>query len=382
MRIVHTADWHLVNRSSILIEEIDERFTKPVNIRLLDKLSAIHSIGKYTIDNAKVLIIAGDIYDNNNPGNDLKIIVSKFISALVKYKVHIIIIPGNHDENIWSDVSHLTIDSKYLHVVTKPKILLIDDVYFHCLPYRKYDIDEKIKMFHDKRLLQGEKNILIAHLMVKNCILSLDQGIIGNISSINESMLRGFDYVALGDIHYSQKIGNEKRVSKGNQIWYSGSIVRNSFSESSEEKYFNVIDLTDSVNVNRIKLDDREFYNLFLNWKEIITLQKILEKGVKIPICKKIINEGSIVKLNFDVKKTVWKLFDDTKFTSLFKKVYKVKYLKINFNYVDDNQLLKLNTMINSLSILKFVIDGDKLVGDNIKNEAKKIGSEIIKELE
>ena len=381
MRIVHTADWHLVNRSPILIDRNDARFTKPVNIRLLDKIYRIHDIIKYCVNKAvDVLIIAGDIYDNNNPGAELKVALSKLIAIIVKNRIHIIIIPGNHDETIWNDVSHLTIDSKYLNIVTKPKTIKIDGVHFHCVPYMKTGIESVVREFIDKRQLYGERNILVAHLMVKDCILSLDQIAPNNIEGLDEEQLRGFDYVALGDVHFNQKIGNAKRVAKGNQIWYSGSIVKNSFAEANDKKYFNIIDIGDKIIVKRRKLVDRTFYNLFPSWKQIQSINKMLQRGIVIPICNKKIIPGSIIKMNIAVPRMTWKTFNSNRFVENFLKIYRVEYLKLNTNYVEEENV-KLDTMLNSFEIMKKVINTDLETNPDFKQSAIKSGNKILKEL-
>jgi DNA repair exonuclease SbcCD nuclease subunit len=380
IRLIHTADFHLSSTSSIDCNVVDDRFDKPVNIRLIDKLDRINFIFNYAIKNKiNFVIIAGDVYDNNSPTQNIKELFAKLVSKVLAAKIHVIIISGNHDNVVFNDISHLSIDNKYLHVIVKPKTIVIDNTYFHCLPYlRDYKLVNNllIKKFIQGRNLKGEDNIFIGHFPIQGAIIGSTQKI-SMESVIYESSMRGFDYVALGDIHIMQKIGGSKRISKGNEIWYSGSIVRNNFGEL-DEKSFNLVELNNKkVHVRNIPLIDRKFYNLTYEFDFIVDLFKKLNNNKPISID---IDEGAIVKINYSVNKSIYKSFDENSFCKLFKEKFKCIYLKLNI-ISDINVKLDGINDISLVSAFEYVLNNNKPVNKKDLKKSLEIGRTILNDL-
>lgn len=63
--------------------------------------------------------------------------------------------------------------------------------------------------------------------------------VVGGKESVSSAYLEVFDYVALGHLHRTQKVGNDK-------IRYSGSLLKYSFSEESYQKSITMIDLDET----------------------------------------------------------------------------------------------------------------------------------------
>jgi exonuclease SbcD len=92
MKILVTADWHIGKKlhNEDLSEDINLFFDW-----LLEKIKA---------ENINYLLVAGDIFDNNNPSNEASRIYYSFLKKLSTLQCKAIIIAGNHDSPSFIDV--------------------------------------------------------------------------------------------------------------------------------------------------------------------------------------------------------------------------------------------------------------------------------------
>ena len=88
---------------------------------------------------------------------------------------------------------------------------------------------------------KNKKNILISHLFVAGGTVTESERelIIGTVEHVNKSLFDGFDYTMLGHLHTPDAIKDEK-------VYYSGSIMRYSFSEIGQRKGYRIFDLNEN----------------------------------------------------------------------------------------------------------------------------------------
>ncbi len=182
-----------------------------------------------------------------------------FINELIKHNIIVLIISGNHDSSDRLSFASSILSKHNVHIVTKYQGALefidVEDVRFYMLPFikpvdvRKFfddpisSYDEAVQKVIDRETLdKDKKNILISHQFVTSSgeasISDSEVFQVGTLDNIDASVFRKFYYTALGHLHRPQCVGSES-------IWYSGSILKYSFSESTDKKRMLIIDTED-----------------------------------------------------------------------------------------------------------------------------------------
>jgi exonuclease SbcD len=247
MKILHTSDWHL---GKMLHEQmlIDDQ------VYILGKL--VEFIRENPHD---VMIISGDIYDRTIPPKEAVTAFSDFISQLRGISdIPLVLIPGNHDSaqrlSYLSEIINMSgifikWDPENIHI---PVQIGSADIY--AVPYLDpyaYDIhedaEERRERTHENALrtavsriesvmAMDRLNIFAGHLFTRGGSVSdSERKFIGTSGEVDSSILKKFDYCALGHLHRPQSV--EERIR------YSGSILKYSFSEADDEKRVLSIDL-------------------------------------------------------------------------------------------------------------------------------------------
>lgn len=275
MKIVHTSDWHIgkiVNEFS-MIE--DQKYILNKLIELIER------------EKPQVLIIAGDVYDRSIPPIEAVELLNETLNKLIiDKKIKVLAIAGNHDggerlsfgSNILQEHGLYIAgrdDELYKHVIVKDGD---ENINFYLVPYKdpaliKKVLDNKeIKSHNDamKYIVQkikdkmnyNEVNVLVGHgyitikreEAIKNTknkykIAELETSeserplSIGGTDLIDGHIFDDFDYVALGHLHGRQKIGRE-------EMKYSGSILKYSFSEVNQKKGVYILDINNKDEIN------------------------------------------------------------------------------------------------------------------------------------
>jgi exonuclease SbcD len=250
MKILITADWHIGKKLH------GEDLSQDIKLFFDWLIEEIKSQG------INYLLVAGDIFDNNNPTNDATKIYYDFLIKLREVNCSAIIIAGNHDSSTFIDVpkellNHLNI--KVVGVFPEEELenifIPLFDVYGNeiaavaAIPFLQdryirqvgegegaKEISEKIKqgmklVFSKigEAMRQKYPNIPkigMAHLHAQGTTMSeAERDIqIGNQEGISSNDLDQFDYLALGHIHTGQTVIN-------NKIQYASSPISLSFSE-------------------------------------------------------------------------------------------------------------------------------------------------------
>ncbi len=205
------------------------------------------------------VLIAGDVYDRTIPSEKATILLDNFLIELVKRKIKVFMVSGNHDSDDRLNYGSRLFASNEIFISavfdgTLHKESLADkdtqiDIYM--LPFVKasqvkhYFEDKKIENYEDAvRVIlahtpvdKNHKNILIAHQFVigkgTDPELGGSEGIgtqsVGAVERIGYDCFDDFDYVALGHIHSPQRVGRDT-------VRYSGSPLKYSLSEVGNEK--------------------------------------------------------------------------------------------------------------------------------------------------
>ncbi|MCR5307377.1 MAG: exonuclease SbcCD subunit D [bacterium] len=270
MKILHTADLHLgkmLNGYSLL--EDQEYIIKKIEDIIL-------------ANNVDVVVIAGDIFDRAIASKEALDLFGDFLNFLNKNKKYLISILGNHDGDRVAYLNHIL---KYnnIHIIDEPQKVKIDNCIFSCIPYRNihqfkdyYNEDFKTLEEAYKYVLDDFGydsscfNMLVAHdyftynmekLIESESEINYN---VGGLDYLDVLMFKDYDYVALGHMHTSQKVGLDN-------FRYSGSILKYSFSEvnsnksvvivDSETKEFNLVPLTPKRDLVDIKGTVEELTN-------------------------------------------------------------------------------------------------------------------------
>lgn len=279
MKFLHTSDWHLGRQfhNISLIEDQEFVLEQIFNYIIQEKVSAI--------------LISGDIYDRAIPPVSAVNLLNSFLEKICfELKLPIILISGNHDSLERINFGSKMMKSSGLHIIsdltciTDP--ILIDEVNFFGIPYSDPDIvnslfglelkthHDAMKFLVDKIYLsmnKSNKNILLSHCFINGCNSSDSerQLSVGGADLIGVEIFNQFDYVALGHLHAPQFKGEEK-------IRYSGSILKYSFSETSQKKSVTIVEINnDSTKIKELPL--RPKFDLEIledNFENIIDLAK------------------------------------------------------------------------------------------------------------
>ena len=241
MRFLHISDIHL---GKLLFQQ-----------NLLEiQIDLLNQIIDYLVDNdIDVLIMAGDIYDRSVPSNEAIEALNDFLSLLIlKHHKKVLMIAGNHDSATRLSFASGLLKQEGLYIEAfvqeEMKPVVIDGVNFYLLPFFKPSYlrylynDESIITYQDafaaymkrQKINLDETNVLITHQFIagnKEVIKSESEAVlsVGGSEIIDVSLVKQFDYVALGHIHAPQQISCDT-------IRYSGSLMRYSFDEVKQKK--------------------------------------------------------------------------------------------------------------------------------------------------
>lgn len=289
VKIIHTADWHLGNRMHDIdrSEEVME-FLKWLKKQIINQ-------------NARALIIAGDIFDTANPPTDARTFYHDFLASLLGTCCkNVIIIGGNHDSGALLDSEKQILQRLNIHVIGSIANIEVKDLVFElyddcknpcavcaAVPFvregelRHFFDDNKMdgtfsdqaygilykKVYEEAEKIRAGRSIpLIAtgHLYASDLEGRLegisgeivcDDGrkkldVVGKLGSVHAGIFpEQFDYVALGHVHYSTM------VAKNEKIRYSGSPFVMGFEEASIPRNILCADVEkQKLSVQKIKI--------------------------------------------------------------------------------------------------------------------------------
>ncbi len=286
MKFLHISDLHLGKRFSEFSLIEDQQF-------ILYKI--INCIDEHKPD---ALVIAGDVYDKNIPSVEAIKLFDEFLCKLAQRKIQVYIISGNHDSAERMTCGASLMEASGIHFAkaydgTVSHYMLEDSEgpsNFYLLPFIKPavvksffpDEAENINTYTDAVRLAIQKaapdftsrNVLVAHQFVTGSVRSESEEIsIGGQDNVDAAVFEGFDYVALGHLHGAQKAG-------GDNIRYSGSPLKYSFSEVNHKKGGLVVELEEkgSLKAEPVLFTPQHDLRCLKGTYEELTLKKYWEQ--------------------------------------------------------------------------------------------------------
>lgn len=253
MKFIHLSDLHLGKRLNEFSLIDDQRY-------ILNEILKIIKDEK-----PDAVMIAGDIYDKSIPSTEAVELFDDFVFNLSKLKAQIFIISGNHDSPERLAFGSRLMDKTGVHMSPvydgdiKPYTMKdkYGEINIFMLPFikpiqvKRFFPDEGINSYTDgvnvaikhMKIDTSQRNILIAHQFVTGAKRSESEELsVGGLDNVDLSVFADFDYVALGHIHSPQKVSSDK-------IYYSGTPLKYSFSESSDIKSVAVVEVKDKNDV-------------------------------------------------------------------------------------------------------------------------------------
>ena len=251
MKLLHIADLHIgkhVNEFNMLEDQK----------HVLEQILQMSEIKK-----PDVLLIAGDVYDKNQPSVEAVELLDFFLTKLTALVPHVFMISGNHDSPERLSFGSKIMEKNGLYIARAfdgalQKVTLEDQhgiVNIYMLPFMKpamvkrffqqqiESYDEALRaVISSTEIDTKERNILIAHQFVVNGTQQPERSeseslCVGGLDNVDASAFEAFDYVALGHLHRPQRIGRDT-------ICYSGSPLKYSFSEARHQKSAILLDLS------------------------------------------------------------------------------------------------------------------------------------------
>jgi exonuclease SbcD len=272
MRLLHTSDWHLGRT----LHGVDLLSAQATVLGRLRELVADPPDG-IAID---AVIVAGDIYDRAVPPVEAVALLERTLAELAAHTT-VIISSGNHDSAIRLGfgarlfTERIRLRTELADIGTPVLLGPPDGVRAAIYPLPYLDPDsarlavgpEPLARSHQAVLAAamdrvradlasrpGHRSVVVAHAFVVGGQPTDSERsiVVGGVDSVAADTFAGVDYVALGHLHGAQ----QPKSGTGTVLAYSGSPLRYSFSELSQVKSVNLVDLpaTGPVTVTTVPL--------------------------------------------------------------------------------------------------------------------------------
>ena len=285
MRIIHTSDWHLgqyfINKSRL---KEHQRFMAWL----------LEQVDEHQVD---AIIVAGDIFDTGSPPSYARKLYNQFIVDLQQHNCQLVVLGGNHDSVATLNESTNLLACLNTYVVPSAQqdsqlqleqqvITLKQDISGNsstgcvlcAIPFirprdvlysqagqsaddKQQDLQQAIYEHYNQifqlALTQAQKHqpplpiVATGHLTCVGASSSesVREIYIGTLGAYPANRLPKADYIALGHIHQSQKVGGNEHIR------YCGSPIPLSFDEVGNSKVVNLVELSahqQSVNITSL----------------------------------------------------------------------------------------------------------------------------------
>jgi DNA repair exonuclease SbcCD nuclease subunit len=198
LRLLHTADWHLGKRFPSFSEDQNRRLMQ-ARLTVLDNI--ISTAERYSVD---AVLCAGDLFDDPVPRKDWWEKVAQRWARSNWTNRPVFLLPGNHDamlpESVWNHRPFRDMLPSWVHVVDRPdfEYRLSEDAVLYAVPCQsragQRDPTEGIP-----ERQPGDERIRIG--MVHGSTFDMKDCQVNFPISKDAAVLRGLDYLALGDTH-------------------------------------------------------------------------------------------------------------------------------------------------------------------------------------
>lgn len=370
-----------------------------LNTRLLDFSNTFNSIiDKFAERNVKTIILTGDIFETRHPTSAQLNTFSKCVYRAINLGMEIIINVGNHDQQ--RNISTTTVDVfdalnlPFLKIYQEVGVYKVGDVNIILMPYRDRRMmnaqsnSEAIELIRNEldftiKDLTGSK-IVVGHFMLEKS----PEGFDPDMFSLNElilplDMFKNCDLVIMGHIHKHEIISADNPM-----IIYSGSMDKVSFGEKEHRKVSMILNPKDLRNIEIIKTDVRNLFEINLDYTEGKDLFK--EK-----INDKIIEDIEDFNKKYKIKDSIVKVIIKVKENDLYYvkqpliKEYilskGVKYCTgVHVTSISTRQLRNssINETLSGKKAFAYYLNGLSCESEAMKKKLLKRAEEIIEEVE
>ncbi|MCJ7695204.1 MAG: exonuclease SbcCD subunit D [Anaerolineaceae bacterium] len=329
-------------------------------LRVMDFLNSLDEIIESAItENVDLVIFAGDTYKDRSPAPTFQREWGKRIMRLSHAKIPAILLTGNHDMSPALNRAHAihefeTLDVPYIHVVSKPAILVPADlnglpIQVIALPWvfrssrmaaldvsaeksvdLMEDLETNLTHFVQASLEHKVKKdlpvILTAHASIAGAEIGTERTImLGKDLVLSPGLVKDprLSYVALGHIHKAQDL------NKGHQppVIYPGSIERVDFGEAEDKKFF-VIAQVEFGKDTVVRWCELKHIRTFIDLSvELIGDQDVNQKiQAVLPSSERL--EGAIVRLVINYPREIEKMIDESSLRALLDPAFEFHLVK------------------------------------------------------
>jgi len=221
MRFVHTSDWQIGKTF---------RFADDASQLLRDeRLEAVTRLGQLArAEGAPAILVAGDVYDVETPAERTLRQPVERMRAFPDIEWHLI--PGNHDSHTprgpWERLLRLNASERLpgnIHLHLAPEPVAIAGAAAWLVPAvltRRHAADDPTEAMDTATTPEGVIRVGLAHGSIRS--FGTDESSTNNLIAIDRPQRAGLTYLALGDWHGAQGIGE--------RCWYSGTPEIDDFS--------------------------------------------------------------------------------------------------------------------------------------------------------
>lgn len=333
------------------------------------------------------LIIAGDVFDKENPPAYAHDIFVEFLDEAQKREIPLYIIPGNHDCGaVWSALmvsrrmfdcppSEITIvmDRPFVLTYKKMSVCLIPH-----LPKKQYAsiLEEHgtVKEWVCKETGKKSFDVLVTHAHVDGAVSSSETELMesGTAYHFTPNDWPSFKLGVFGHVHKHQVL----KIKRSATVIYPGSIIMNDFGERKDIKGFVTVEKTeggidwtfekftsDVTRYKQIKID--------LLTKDVFTTTDPQLKKLKGYLLKIVVHTDDLAKVD---EVEIRKIFNKYSYVVRFERVhYQAGKTSID---IEDDDVIFSGVAYDKL--LKSWLNKREGIRDSIKRLALKIGKEVV----
>lgn len=250
MKFIHTADWHLGKLVHGIYMTEDQRIVLNQFVQLVEE------------EKPDAVVIAGDLYDRSVPPTDAVELLDEVLFRInVELKTPVVAIAGNHDSAERLSFGSSWYRNSHFYLTGKPQNqfqpVRLNGVNFYLVPYAEPGVvrhllgDDTIHSHQEamkavigkmeENLNPNEPNVFVGHAFVLggNTSDSERSLSVGGSGCVSHDLFAPFSYTALGHLHSPDAIKHDK-------IFYSGSLLKYSFSEAKQKKSVSIVEMNDN----------------------------------------------------------------------------------------------------------------------------------------
>jgi DNA repair exonuclease SbcCD nuclease subunit len=210
LRLLHTADWHLGKRFPAFPEEAQKKLSRA----RMDVIARILDVARR--NSVAAVLCAGDLFDDPNPTSDFWEGLAKVFREHPAPHAPVFLVPGNHDpltpDSVWAAAhpfrSRLP---EWVHVVDRDDFTyeITPEAILYARPCRSKAGENDLALALPSRA-PGDSRIRIG------CVHGSTFDIAGYQTNFpisgDAGVLRGLDYLAIGDTHSFRDVTSELPV--------------------------------------------------------------------------------------------------------------------------------------------------------------------------